>query len=113
MLIRRVAFNGALPKPVVFSTLSQAGSNGDLLPSDFDGRERLRQKVIIPAGILRPAPIRSNQEIKTVHLEIGDRSHMWLAGPAPNGMQQQDGLREQQGADDPTAGPDGKGIKAP
>ena len=101
MQIGWVVFDGVFPQPVVFRTLCRLRLNRDLFSFDLDGRVRLRQQVVVPAGVLFLAPVGPDQEIKTVGLEIGDRRDITLAGFVPEAVQQQDGLRAEPAADAP------------
>ena len=106
-----MVFDGIFPQPLVFRTLYRLRLNRDLLPFYFDGRARLRQQVIVPAGVLFPAPVGPDQEIKTVGLEIGNRRDILLAGYVPAAMQQQDDLCAEPAANVTPAGTDGKGVQ--
>ena len=87
MQIGRMVFDGILPQPVVFRTISRVRLDRDLLPFDLDDRARLRQQVMVPAGIPVLAPVGTDQEIKTIRMEIGDRRDVLLAGSVPAAVQ--------------------------
>ena len=75
MAIARITAGSMFPEPFVFRIFGQVRLNRDLPAIDLNDRARLRQKVIVPGGVVLPAPVGANQEITTIRMEVGYRSN--------------------------------------